>query len=75
MSNLIEQLRALEDTVCVREESFLKRFTLGKTPLMGLNGIWFSAENIKIYYILWDGQHITDCISWADFNEWLENKN
>jgi hypothetical protein len=71
---IIEQLKKLEDLVYEREESFLKRFSFNKDLLIGLAGIWFNSNTIKIYYILDCGQHITDNISWTDFNNWLENK-
>jgi hypothetical protein len=71
---IIEQLKRLEDQVNAREESFLKHFVTGDT-ILGLNGIWFGSENIRFYYIAWEGMHVVDTITWAEFNEWLENKN
>lgn len=74
MSDLIEQLKHLEDLVYQREESFLKRFSADKELLFGLTGIWFGSEDIKIYYILFEGQHVTDRVTWEEFNDWLNNK-
>ena len=73
MNSLISQLKDLEDTVIAREKSFIARFVM-EDPLLGLNGIWFGAENIKFYYVTYEGAHITDQINWVDFNDWLENK-
>jgi hypothetical protein len=70
---LIEQLKKLEDSVLEREESFLKHFVTGDT-LLGLNGIWFGSENIRFYYIAWEGTHVVEIISWEEFNKWLGNK-
>jgi hypothetical protein len=71
MSELIRQLKSLEDFIDKHEKSFLKQFVTHDDILMGLNGIWFGAENIKYYYILYSsGQHTTDNISWEEFREW-----
>jgi hypothetical protein len=75
MNSLISQLKDLEDTVITREDSFVSKFLKDRHLLMGgINGVWFGAENIKIYYILDCGSHITEQITWNDFNDWLEGK-
>ena len=71
MNDLIQQLKSLEDFVDENEKSFLNHFVTTDT-LLGLNGIWFGAENIRYYYIAWEGMHIVDTISWDEFNEWKD---
>lgn len=73
MNPLISQLKDLEDAVIAREKSFIARFVM-EDPLLGLNGIWFGAENIKFYFVTYEGTHITNQITWDEFNNWLENK-
>ena len=71
MSDLLKQIKDLEDIVNNHEESFLKYFVTGDT-ILGLNGIWFGSENIRFYYIAWEGMHIVETIKWEEFNKWLK---
>jgi hypothetical protein len=73
MDTIITQLKKLEDLVFERESSFIVRFVM-EDPLLGLNGIWFGAENIKFYFVTYEGTHITNQITWEEFNNWLEGK-
>ena len=68
----LKELKRLEDLVDNNEDAFMA-FHFKMSPddlLMGLTGIYFGSESIKVYYILNDGMHIADSITWEHFNKW-----
>jgi len=72
--HLIDQIKELENLVNAHEDNFLlHHFKLKpEDTLLGIMGIYLGSERIKVYYILADGMHIADSISWEQFNKWKE---
>ena len=69
--DILDSLSMIESTVYDNEDSFMDRFAKYGDTLMGLTGIHFGSEGIKIHYILQCGQHIADGIKIEEFVEWL----
>lgn len=70
--NLHEQLKELEAIAFNNESDFIAKFCYKDTT--DLIDIWFSANNVKYNYILYSGQHITNTITFDDFNQWIADK-
>jgi hypothetical protein len=59
------------ETACFHdEESFLNKF--GKGDCWQLLDVYFSSTSMKIVYVLWDGQHISDSYPIDEFIEWYK---
>jgi hypothetical protein len=72
--SLIDQIKELENLIDAHEDYFLLyHFKLKpKDSLLGITGLYFGSEHIKVNYILVNGMHIADSITWEQFNTWRE---
>lgn len=70
--DLIKEIQKLENLIDKNEDSFMLYFFNMKPSdlLIGITGLYFGVNFIKVYYILYDGMHIADSITWEQFNEW-----
>lgn len=64
-------LKDLELFVFEHEDDFLSEFCLGDS-VMVLLSVYFASSEVKVYYILDCGQHVTDTIELKDFFEWRD---
>lgn len=69
---LINYIKQLEDIIDAHEDNFLLyHFSLKpKDTLLGITGLYFGSERIKVNYIISNGAHIVNSISWEQFNTW-----
>jgi hypothetical protein len=69
VKNICKQLDIYIEFVYDHEEEFLKKFAVAGCDLVN---IYFSTERVKIYYLIENGQTITDSIEMDDFVTWME---
>lgn len=62
-------LENIENIIFENESSFATEYCYGNE----LISVSFNSETVKIYYILSNGQHITNSFSMRDFNTWLRS--
>ena len=68
----LNTLNAWTDLAYEKEDDFMAHFTKEKLSSLGLCGVWWNDEGMKIYYILDSGQHITNDFSIAEWLTWYE---
>lgn len=69
MDGIIEILDEWERIVFDNVESFEKDFCHGEE----LVGVYWSSSSMKVYFMMRNGQHVTDGYSMDEWFEWLRN--
>lgn len=73
--DLLNALQVIDSYSCHifdNVDSFLERFFDGQL-VMGLVDVYFAPSELKVYYVLDCGQHITTTVSIVDYLSWLES--
>lgn len=69
MQNICKQLDEWEAVVWREDKDFEEKFCHGGE----LVSIYWNCSSMKVYYMLKDGNHITDSIDIEKWFEWLKN--
>lgn len=73
-NDLLNALEVVDSYCCYifqNSESFLDRF-FGSQNVMELVDVYFAPSELKVYYVLHCGQHVTTSIPLTDYLSWLQ---
>ena len=72
--DLIKEIQKLENFIDKHDEAFMLHFFNMKPSdlLIGITGLYFGSNFIKVFYIVNDGTSIINVVSWNEFNIWKE---